>query len=305
MAPDTEKARSMIAAFASVGAQSFDVTLTDIEQKHVEGRDGFRRNRSLDELGRTIGSVLQDAHRQQHSVIIRPRSTGAALIQLDDLDTVTVERIAPVAFMSLRTSPGNYQAWVAVTDAPRDPDGLKNFARRLRKGAGADHSATGATRIAGSLNFKTKYAPEFPMIEVSQVEPGRVTTAAALDAAGLLAAPEQPPASVQPRFAQPQAEPGRKWPDYQQALRGAPMKRDGSGPDRSLADFMFSKWASERGWQPEAIAARLIEVSAKAQERVRLKDEGYPLVTAQNAAAAVQRERGKHQPVKSTPRPSC
>ena len=63
--------------------------------------------------------------------------------------------------------------------------------------------------------------------------------------------------------------------------------------DRSRADFMWCKWAVERGWSVEETAARLAEVSGKAQERIRLKDEGYTLVTARNAAAAVDRERGR------------
>jgi hypothetical protein len=62
---------------------------------------------------------------------------------------------------------------------------------------------------------------------------------------------------------------------------------------------MWSKWAVERGWSIEETAARLAEVSEKAQERIRLRDEGYPLLTARNAAAAVGRERGRARPVKS------
>jgi hypothetical protein len=119
----------------------------------------------------------------------------------------------------------------------------------------------------------------------------------------LLAAPPLAPASV------PRAEPaaraarGRYWPDYQQALRGAPLKGDGTR-DRSLADFMFCKWAAERVWSIEETAAKLAEVSAKAQERIQLKaDAGYTLLTARNAAVAVERERGRRQALKGTARP--
>ena len=42
----------------------------------------------------------------------------------------------------------------------------KDFARRLRKGTGADPTASGATRVAGSLNFKDKYAPDFPRVAI-------------------------------------------------------------------------------------------------------------------------------------------
>ena len=52
----------------------------------------------------------------------------------------------------------------------RTKKAARDLARRLRKGAGADPTASGATRISGSLNFKTKYAPEFPLVDV---EPGQ------------------------------------------------------------------------------------------------------------------------------------
>ena len=41
----------------------------------------------------------------------------------------------------------------------------------------------------------------------------------------------------------------------------------------------------------EDIANKLFEVSTKAQERARLHDEGYALVTARNAADAAERGR--------------
>lgn len=61
-------------------------------------------------------------------------------------------------------------------------------------------------------------------------------------------------------------------------------------PNRSLAGYMWSKWSVERGWSTEETTARLAEVGEKAQERIRLRNEGYPLLTARNAAAAVARE---------------
>src|SRR5262249_59034538 len=101
------------------------------------------------------------------------RPGAAALIQLDDLDEPAAGRLMPVAFLTLRTSPGNYQAWVAVADSDAD------FARRLRKGARADLSASGATRVSGSRNFKEKYAPAFPTVETVHACPGLVATRAA------------------------------------------------------------------------------------------------------------------------------
>ena len=101
-----------------------------------------------------LPAILKDAAKRQHNVIVRPRSNSAALIQLDDLGEVAVRSgCGQLSFLILRTSPGSYQAWVAVADADAD------FARRLRTGTGADLTASGATRVSGSINFKEKYAP--------------------------------------------------------------------------------------------------------------------------------------------------
>jgi hypothetical protein len=39
--------------------------------------------------------------------------------------------------------------------------------------------------------------------------------------------------------------------------------------------------------------SQLTEVSEKARERIQLRDKDYPLITAQNAAAAVERNDRK------------
>lgn len=293
---DTGAALRMLEIFGSVGATAFDVTLTDLAGQ----KTGYQPNRSLAELRRTIGARLDTATRLKTNFIIRPRSTTTTLIQLDDIDGARAEQLAPWAFIVFQTSPAKHQAWVAVEkDAPKD------FKLRLKRGTGADPTASEATRIAGSLNLKPAYAPAFPVVRITHATPANVTSCARLELAGLVAPreePQQPPAGV-PQFPPPRPAAGRSWPDYQQALRGAPLKQDGSGPDRSKADYMFSKWAAQRGWSIEEIAAKLPEVSTKAQERIRDRDEGYPLLTARNATAAVERERSRSPRFKSTARP--
>ena len=79
------------------------------------------------------------------------------------------------------------------------------------------------------------------------------------------------------------------------------MKKDGGGPDRSLADFMWSKWAAQRGWNAEEIAAKLTDVSDKAKERAGKGDTGYASLTAENAVAVVDREKGRTQSLKPAP----
>jgi hypothetical protein len=42
----------------------------------------------------------------------------------------------------------------------------EDFARRLREGTGADTTTSGATRVAGSINSKEEYAPQFPRVAI-------------------------------------------------------------------------------------------------------------------------------------------
>jgi hypothetical protein len=142
-------------------------------------------------------------------------------------------------------------------------------------------------------------------VKIPHTNAGNVISLADLDKAGFVAAeePQQPPASVPRSNLPPRPATAKKWPSYQQSLDGAPRRGDGSR-DRSMADFMWSKWAVERGWSIQDTAAKLLEVSEKAQENARRGDQGYTLLTARNAAAAVERERGHRQTLKSTHRPA-
>jgi hypothetical protein len=263
-------AQAMLSAFASVGASAFDVTLTDIEGKNVKKK--FRARRSVEELRRFIGRILEDAERHRHNVIIRPRSATVTLVQLDDLDVEKVERIAPDAFLVISTSPGNHQVWIAVKDATPD------FSQRLRKVVEADPSASGATRIAGSLNFKKDYEPAFPRVGITYMKAGNVTTMASLEEAGFVAAPDQP---QPPRGAGPHS--GEAWPDYQRCVLGAPPIHQGNRPDISRADFTWCRTAIQWGWTVEATASRLMELSSKAREN----GKRYALRTATRAAESV------------------
>ena len=266
----------MLDAFASVGAQRYDITFTDIAGEKV----GFRGNRPLDQLRNDMPEILQEAAERQHNVIVRPRSTDATLIQLDDLGEDMAARLRPASFLILRTSTGNYQAWVAVADADAD------FARRLRKGAGADLTASGATRVSGSLNVKEKYAPAYPLVETVHASPGLIVKQAELEAIGIVVPLEKTALAVIPLSRR--RSDARGWPNYQRCVENAPPARDGDRPDISRADYTFCLLAIDWGWTIEQTAARLMQESGKAQEN----GEAYALRTAQRAAAAIERRGG-------------
>jgi hypothetical protein len=267
----------MLDLFASVGATSFDVTLTTRAGDKV----WFRRGVSLTNLRRRLPAMLDDAPGKQHNVIVRPHGNNVTFIQLDDLNADKLKPLAPAAFLALRTSPGNFQAWVALGLIEDD-----DFARRLRKGVGADATASGATRVAGSLNFKDKYAPAFPRVAIHVAQPGRKVTTDELEQWGLVTKPE---VAAQPLRIAPAG--GRKWPSYARCVDGAPLNSEETGPDISRADFVFCMTAITWGFTPEEAADRLMEESAKAQKQGRT----YADLTARNAARAVERRRQQPQ----------
>jgi hypothetical protein len=297
--PDPLAAQAMIDAFASVAAHRVDRFYGTLQRKAVD----YRHDVPAKDLRRWVPKNLAWAASHQFNLIIRPRSTETFLIQLDDLSQEKLDRLRPVAFLGLETSPGNYQAWVALPTEECDQD----FVPRLKKGVGADENASGAVRIAGSINFKEKYAPNFPRVQLVHVAPGLITSRAQLEALGVVAVPQP---GVELSRAVPQAAPAavpgtanladivvtvgprrrrqpRRWPNYDHTLSRAELNRDGTALDRSGVDFTWCMTAIDWGWGVEDTAERLTEVSEKAQENGR----EYAIRTAQNAAAAVERNR--------------
>ena len=277
MVAEVDQALELLQAFASVGVKSFALTLTNIEGQKLP--QGYYPHCSPEQLEQMLRPMLKVATAQQHNVIIRPgQSERVELVQLDDLAEPKLRRLGPVSLVVLATSPGNGQSWVAVKDS------TPGFARRLRQGTGADGSASGATRISGSRNFKAKYAPHFPIIEILACHPGKVVQRVELDRLELVA----PVAEV--KVAAPSVSrfpvDRRKWPSYQRCVLQAPPVRGGEDrPDISKADFVWCMTALDWGWSMAATAARLMQESQKAQEN----GDHYALLTAQNAAAAVAR----------------
>ena len=151
-------------------------------------------------------------------------------------------------FLALETSPGNFQAWLAL---PGKED--KEFARRVRRGTGADATASGATRVAGSLNFKDKYAPDFPARQNPCGAAGPHDEPAELERLGLVAPPEEfAPLHVAPARSIPGSN--RKWPSYAIALDGAPLNSEETGPDVSRADFVWCMTAITWGFGTDETA---------------------------------------------------
>ncbi len=255
----------MLDLFGSFGVEHFNIT-----HIHLDGeKRGFRAKRSLQEVKTSMPYLLDSAPRRQNSVIIRPHQPPAdVLVQLDDLADEQYERVRPAAFLMLRTSPKGRQAWVCIEGADKD------IARRLRKGTGADPSASTSVRIAGSLNYKPDYAPDFPVVTIEEARPGYKATKEQLESMGLLA-PEEIKPVLPPRCSDNREREG--WPDWERCLEEALAR----GKKRTSADFTFACIARDiYRKSPEAIADKLMELSTKAQEN------GYMYALGQATRAA-------------------
>jgi len=206
-------------------------------------------------------------------------------------------RVAAVALLVIETSLGNYQCWLAMPGRES-----KDFVRRVKKATGADAGASGATRIAGSFNYKPEHAPHYPLVLIREAQPGRKTNAAELEQLGLIAPPETYPPLSPARFANP-----RRSPSYDKALAGAPLNSEGTGPDRSKADFVFAMTCRSWGFTISETAALLMQEDSKARQLLTEPDgerlaRAYALLTATKASEAVDRRRPAHRSIEHSRR---
>jgi hypothetical protein len=188
--------QEMLEAFTSIGTDRFHVTFTNLREDETD----FFKNRTVPSMrynlpawmrrASTLKPITLPATEREpeqtilagENLIIRPYTPPAVVpVQLDDLEQKQLERVRPAAFLTLQTSPGNYQAWVAVENGDRE------FTGRLKRGTGADLSASGSVRLAGTMNFKRKYMPDFPTVTIEHIHPGHRMTKAQLKSMGLVA----------------------------------------------------------------------------------------------------------------------
>jgi hypothetical protein len=272
------EASVMLGLFEGLGVRSINLTATDEAGRKV----GFKRYRTVESLRAGLSGLLLVSSERRLNVIVRPIPPhGLSLIQLDDLASSQVDRVCAFSFLVLETSPGNFQAWLAVKVADSDT------ARRVKRAAGADPNASGATRIAGSYNFKSKYAPDYPRVRLQSIAPHRTVTISELERVGLIALDVAAPYGARhaPRV---QRNHGLLvWPSYARCLTDARPAKNHERKDRSAADFEFCLISIDRGWSVEATARQLMTESEKA----RSVGYNYALFTAKRAASIVSRNR--------------
>jgi hypothetical protein len=262
-----------IAAFESVGCTKFkwffknDVT---------EEKESDNNHVTVQQLAQDLPELIGDAERGGVSLVVRVTGKelpSEGILQLDDCNSSAAKLLAPFAFLTVETSPNNYQCWLAFHD-----DDDKAAAReRLLAGLcemfpGLDRlklpGAGGAIRWPGSINSK----PERDgwRVRIHSINPGRRITPSELDDAGLLADPRPRRNRVD---RSPNRSQSRAWPDYEKCLRAKPT--------RSEADAQFAWIALRRGFSEAEIVAKLSEISEKAKE----SGEQYVMRTIVNVSA--------------------
>jgi hypothetical protein len=273
------EALAAVGAFASVGVTDFKIVMVD-ETKPRGENCTLAEEHDAESLADTMARYLERNRTRSESLTVRP-AHARRLIQIDDAGAEVLERLAPFCFLQELTSPANGQAWLCLSDNFTDDEEFKTQRARLLsplKPTGANGGAYGSTRWPGSLNKKPqrRYADgESPRVQLLRTQPGRITSLAELDAAGLLA--PKPPKKTPAQIREIKGRLPSGWPDLGEFLHR-------HAGDRSRAEFAWSCRALEMGWPQYRVEEELAQIGAKAMMRAR---DGYVPETVANAARRV------------------
>ena len=135
----------------------FEVGIRDAKTGQMMNREWSR-----EELERAV-PWLKRMNARGNDVYIRPAGEHG-LVLVDDLKPQALERMKAEGFApaaTIETSPGNYQAWVKLSDKPLSADVRRIAARGLAKQYGGDPNSADSRhygRLAGFTNQKPQHA---------------------------------------------------------------------------------------------------------------------------------------------------
>ena len=159
-APEARRDRSLEAVrrqIAAMGVPRFEVGIRDAKTGKMMNREWGRA-----EIERAV-PWLKRMNAMGNDVYIRPAGEHG-LVLLDDLKPQALERMKAEGFApaaTIETSPGNFQAWVKLSDKPLSADVRRAAARWLAKRYGGDLNSADSRhygRLAGFTNRKPQYA---------------------------------------------------------------------------------------------------------------------------------------------------
>ena len=258
---------------------------------------------------------LKRMNAKGNDVYIRPAGEHG-LVLVDDLTADKISRMAKDGFPSaatIETSPGNYQAWVKLSDKPISADARTVAARSLAKHYGGDLNSADSKhygRLAGFTNQKPKHARDGKQPYVLAHEcPGKAATAApallerveqGLDRAGAQKERERRLEALQV------AKPGYGGYDptkeYQRQAQRL-MAKYGDGTDLSRMDWMIAQDMAKGGrFTKQDIEKGIRECSPNVESRKAGHIEDYARRTAEKAWNAPETQQYRQEQAKEKAR---
>lgn len=158
--PETRRDRSLEAIqrqVAALGVDRFEVGIREAKTGQMMNREWSRA-----ELEQAV-PWLKRMNAKGNDVYIRPAGEHG-LVLVDDLTADKISSMAKDGFSSaatIETSPGNYQAWVKLSDKPLSADVRRIAAQGLAKQYGGDPNSADSRhygRLAGFTNQKPQHA---------------------------------------------------------------------------------------------------------------------------------------------------
>ncbi len=239
---------------------------------------------------------LKRMNAKGNDVYIRPAGEHG-LVLVDDLTADTISRMAKDGFPSaatIETSPGNYQAWVKLSDKPISDEARTVAARSLAKHYGGDLNSADSKhygRLAGFTNQKPKHARDGRQPYVLAHEcPGKAAKAAPallecvdqeLDRVGAQKERQRRLEALQ--TAKPgygEYDPAKEYQRQAQRL----MAKYGDGADLSRMDWMIAQDMAKGGrFTVQDIEKGIRECSPNVESRKAGHIEDYARRTAEKA----------------------
>lgn len=254
-----------VEAFASVEGELDQVLVIDDSKPKDAALVGSSKTDFAQFLEELPG-MKERAERDHLSIVGRVRGP---VLQIDDCDQATASLLWEFAFVTIETSPQNFQCWLAFKDNDDKDTAASRLIAGLKiilPGTQANKGSGGAIRWPGTKNHKPNRQQadgSYPIVKVAQVQLGRTVTPSELDDAGLLAA--EPSAPQGPPETRTRATGSVR--DYGYYLQKAPLRERDKKPDRSKADMAFVNACFRAGFNEEAIEAMLMASSERAKEK--------------------------------------
>lgn len=253
---------------------------------------------------------LKRMNAKGNDVYIRPAGDHG-LVLVDDLKPAQLARMkadgfAPAA--SIETSPGNYQAWVKLSDKPLSAEERRLAAQGLAKHYGGDPNSADSRhygRLAGFTNQKPQHARQGRQPYVLAHEcPGKAATAAPAYLErirqGLDKAAAQKERESRLEALEGYKSPGHGWHsnpghEYRRQAQRL-MQRYGKTADFSRLDWMIATDMAKSGrFSAEGIAGAIAQHSPQVESRKAGHVEDYARRTAEKAWAAPEVQAHRQQ----------